>query len=180
MTNPGIDIAIWEQLKKKWAQLDASGRSLKVDFKLINTETDKDRTLAIDVIQTINDEVYVETVQRNAGEAYEMLGIAGLSMEELVQAYKKLLHELYRQTDATDIDLIVEMTPHSAASGETTGYLQQAGVDLKKSIPLNYQHYYVLNALREKMIELLGDRWSRVKAVYHAGDVEFYFDYQES
>jgi hypothetical protein len=89
------------------------------------------------------------------------------------------LHELHRRVEKEDSDLVVMMTPHSETSGETTGYLQQPGSDLKNSIPVNYQHYYVLNALREKMIELSGDRWSRVKAVYHAGDVEFHFDYPE-
>jgi hypothetical protein len=180
MNNPDFDIAIWEQLRKKWAQLDESGKSVRVDFQLIHTDAEKDKTLAIDVIQTIDEEIVVETVQRNAGEAHETLGISGLSTEELVQAYKKMLHELYRRSGAEDTDLIVEMTPHAATAGESTGYLQQAGSDLKKSVPLNYQHYYVLNTLREKMIGLPRDHWSRVKAIYHAGDVEFYFDFQDN
>ena len=87
---------------------------------------------------------------------------------------------MYRRVDKEkDVDLVVFMTPHSETSGETKGYLQESGTELKTSIMLNYQHYYVLNALREKMIELSGDGWSRVKAVYHAGDVEFHFDYPE-
>jgi hypothetical protein len=35
----------------------------------------------------------------------------------------------------------------------------------------------VLNALREKMIEQLGESWSQVRAVYRAGALEFYFEY---
>ena len=178
MNNPGIDVAIWEQLRAKWAQLDASEQTLKVDFKLINVDVDKDKTLAIDVIQSINEEVFVETVQRTAGEAYETLGIVGLSMEELVEAYKKMLHQLYRRVKKQDADLVVVMTPHSATSGETTGYLQQPETELKSSVLLNYQHYYLLNALHEKMIELSGDRWSRVKAVYHSGEVEILFEHE--
>jgi len=180
MNNSGIDVTIWKQLRKKWIQLDASGKSLKVDFKLITTDAEKDKTLAIDVVQTINDEVYIETVQQNAGEAYSILGIDGLSRKELVQMYKKMLHELYRRVEQEDVDLVVEMTPHSPTSGETKGYLQQPGTGLKTSVMLNYQHYYVLSAIREKMIELAGDGWSQAKAVYHASDVKFYFDYQKS
>jgi hypothetical protein len=180
MNNPGIDIAIWEQLKKKWAQLDANGRALKVDFRLISADVTKDKTLAIDVVQTVNDEVYVETVQRNAGEAHKTLGIAGLSREELIRVYKKMLRELYGRIKKPNSDLIVEMTPHSDISGETTGYLQQPTTGKRYSIELNYQHYYVLNAIRAKMIELEGDRGSKIKAVYHAGNVEFHSDYQES
>ena len=173
-----MDVAVWDQLRKKWAQLDASGHTLKIDFNLINNENDREKTLAIDVVQTINDEIYVETVQRTAGEAYATLGIAEFSMEQLVEAYKKLLRQLYRRVKKQDADLVVVMTPHSATSGETTGYLQQPETELKSSVLLNYQHYYVLNALREKMIELLGDRWSRMKAVYHSGEVEIHFEHE--
>lgn len=179
MNNPGIDVKMWEQLRANWTQLNASGKSVKVDFQLINSDAVKDKTLAIDVVQTIDDEIVVETVQRNAGEAYDILGIAGLSMEDLVQTYKKMLHELHREAGKEEVDLIVEMTPHSDVSGETKGYLQKPGADMKTHIPLNYQHYYVLNALRGKMVELVGDRWDRVKALYHAGGIEFHFDYQE-
>ena len=89
MNNPGINAAIWERLKAKWTRFDASEESLRVDFKLITADTEKDKTLAIDVVQTIDDEVYVETVQRNPGEAYRTLGIVGYSIEKLVQTYKK-------------------------------------------------------------------------------------------
>jgi hypothetical protein len=71
------------------------------------------------------------------------------------------------------------MTPHSATSGETICYLVRPEAGEKSSLALNYQHYYVLNALREKMIETVGDAWSRVKVIYRNGDVEYYFEYPE-
>ena len=76
-----------------------------------------------------------------------------------------------------DVDLIVTMAPSSPTSGETRGYVEERQSHIKSSVLVNYQQYYVLNALREKMIESTGDSWNKVKAVYHSGDLEFYFEY---
>jgi len=69
------------------------------------------------------------------------------------------------------------MTPTSSASGELEGVLARINAPVQDSVLVNYRHYYVLNALREKMIESTGDAWSQVRAVYHAGELEFYFEY---
>ena len=177
MNNPGIDLEIWKQLRKKWSDLDADGYKLKIDFRLIAHPNDEKNILAIDVIQNINDELITETVQRNAGEAYTALGIAGLSMERLVEVYKEMLRQLHRQAKQKDVDLIVTMYPSSPNSGEIRGYVEKRNSDIKSSVLVNYWHYYMLNALREKMMELVGDGWSKVRAVYHSGDLEFYFKY---
>ena len=97
MNNPGIDLEIWERLRKKWADLQSDGHSLEIEFRLITDPKDEDNVLAIDVIQTVDDEVFTETVQRNAEEAYAALGIAGLSMERLVEVYKEIMRQLFRQ-----------------------------------------------------------------------------------
>lgn len=177
MNNPGIDLAIWKQLRKKWAELQSDGRTLKIDFRLVGDPENEGNILAIDVIQNIDEEIVTETVQRNAGEAYRTLGIAGLSRERLVEAYKEVMHELYRQTKPKDADLIVTMSPSSPASGEVSGYIEKRGSGVRSSVPVNYQHYYLLNALRENMMELEGKGWSKVKAVYRSGDLEFFFEY---
>jgi len=177
MNNPGIDLEIWKQLRKKWTELDASGHKLKIDFKLIAHPNDENNILAIDVIQNINDDIFVETVQRSAGEAYATLGLAGLSLERLIEVCKEMMRQLHGQSKQKDADLIVTMAPSSPASGETRGYVEERNPDIKDSVLVNYQHYYVLNALREKMIESAGDAWSKVRAVYHSGDLEFYFEY---
>src|SRR5687768_9811514 len=118
MNNPGIDLEIWKQLRRKWTQLDESGHKVKVDFRLIADPRDENKILAIDVVQNIDDELITETVQRGAGEAYATLGIAGLSMEGLVEVYKKMMHQLHRQAKQRDAGLIVTMTPSSSTSGE--------------------------------------------------------------
>ncbi|MBN2118140.1 MAG: hypothetical protein JW730_16305 [Anaerolineales bacterium] len=174
--NPGIDTATWEGLRKKWSALEAAGHALKIEFKLVADPKDEENILAIDVFQHIDEEVITETVQRKAGEADATLGIAGLSMERLVVVYKGMMKQLHaQQAGRHDAELIVTMSPSSKTSGEIRGYLEKS--DGKSSVQVDYQHYYVLNALREKMIEAVGDAWSRVRAVYGSDSLEFYFDY---
>ena len=177
MKNPGMDLEIWKELRRKWADLDAQGHKLKVDFKLIADPQDKNKILVIDVIQQIDGEPITETVQRNAGEAYATLGIVGLSIERLVEVYKKMMEQLHRETQKRDMDLIVTMSPTSLTSGEVRAYLTKSDAPAKNNVQVNYRHYYVLNALRDKMIDQLGENWSEVRAVFHAGDLEFYFEY---
>jgi hypothetical protein len=177
MNNPGIDLEMWTQLRKKWTELDAKGHELKIEFKLIADLEDKSKILVIDVIQHIDGDPVTETVQRNAGEAYTAVGVAGLSMERLVEVYKEMAKQLHRQSNQREMDLIVTMSPTSPTSGEVRAYLQKPDGSVQSSVLVNYRHYYVLNVLRERMIELLGENWSRVKAVYHAGDLDFYFEY---
>ena len=177
MNNPGIDLTIWEQLKQKWDKLDREGHSLEIVFKLIVDKNNEDKTLAIDVIQKIDNEIIIETVQHVAKEAYETLGIAGLSLERLVEVYKEKLHQIHSQSNMPYAYLIVTMTPSSPLSGEVKGYLEKRKKNQKFSIPVNYQHYYLLIAIRDKMIELVGDSWSQAKAVYWQGALTFYFEY---
>jgi len=177
MNNPGIDLAIWEQLRKKWSELERAGHKLKIDFHLIADVNNGENVLAIDVIQNINDDVITETVQQKTGEANAKLGIAGLSMEQIIEVYKKMMKQLHREFKQRDADLIVTMSPTSPASGEVRGYLEKPNSEAKHYVAVDYRHYYVLNALRERMIELVGNGWSKVRAVYRSGNVEFHFEY---
>ena len=177
MNNPGIDLAIWKQLKRKWAELDESGHKVEIEFNLILTGDAEERTIAIDVVQKIDNKIVLETVQREAGEAYEILGIAGLSIERLVEIYKEKLKVLYKQIQNANTFLTVTMTPSSSLSGEVKACLDDRNKNQKSSVQVNYQHYYLLNALRDKMIEIVGDAWSQVRAVYWQDTLEFYFEY---
>jgi hypothetical protein len=177
MNNPGIALEIWKRLRQKWTELDASGHKLKIEFKLIADPKDKNKILVIDVIQHIDGEPITETIQRNAGEVYAALGIAGLSMERLVEVYKEMLKQLHRQGSQRDMDLIVSMSPTSPTSGEVRAYMGKPEVSVQNSVLVNYRHYYVLNALRERMIEAVGEGWSKVRAVYQPDALEFYFEY---
>jgi hypothetical protein len=178
MNNPGMDLEIWKQLRAKWTELDARGHKIKVDFKLIADPEDQNKILVIDVIQHIDDQPITETVQRMAGEAYTMLGIAGLSMERLVEVYKEMTKKLHNQAKQRDMDLIVTMSPTSSTSGEVSAQLGVLDAPVQTNVMVNYRHYYVLNALREKMIESTGDAWKQVRAVYHPNELEFYFEYE--
>jgi hypothetical protein len=177
MNNPGIDLVTWERLRNKWTELHSTGNKLEIEFRLIADPKDENNILAIDVIQNINDDVLTETVQRNAREAYATLGIDGLSMEALVEAFKNMMRKLHSQTNQKELDLVVTMSPTSSTSGEIKGYVGRENSDVRSSVPVNYRHYYLLNVLREKMVGLVGDSWTDVKAVYRSGDLEFYFEY---
>ena len=176
MDNPGMDRAIWERLKNKWSELDKQGHKLTVEFRLVADPKDARNILAIDVIQNIDGEVITETVQRKAGEAYSTLGIDGLSQERLVEGYKEMMSQLHRQSEQNDVDLIVTMTPTSPTSGELRAYTEKRNTDEKSSVSVNYQHYYLLNALGEKIMESSGKSWRRVRTVYHPDDLKFYFE----
>src|SRR5687768_14363600 len=177
MNNPGMDFEIWKGLRKKWTELDARGHKVKVDIQMIAHPSEKEDVLAIDVVQHIDGKPVTETVQRQAGEAYAALGIAGLSMEHLVEVYKEMLGQLCSLSKVRNIDVIVTMSPTSETSGELTGLLVVPDAPAQSPVQVNYQHYYVLNALRDRMSEMLGERWSQVRAVYHEGNVEFHFEY---
>lgn len=177
MKKPIMDFTVWQQLRKKWINLDSSGHSLKVEFRLITNDSKKDKTLAIDVVQIIDDDIIVETMQRRNGEAYAFLGIADLSAEHLKAVYKEQMAELHCRMGQPDGCLVITMSPTSEMSGEITGYLQSHDEPVKQAVLTNYQHYYVLNALRERMIEQLGESWKQVKAIYQPDSVEFYFEY---
>jgi hypothetical protein len=176
MKNPDIDLIVWKQLREKWINLDANGRALKVDFKLVTSDNEKDKTLAIDVVQSIDDDILVETVQRRKGEAYAALGISELSVEQLKEVYGEMMAQMRSQLGQPESDFVITMSPTSPISGEVIGYLQSHDEPMKRAVLTDYQHYYVLNALREKMSEQLGENWKQVKAIYKHGAVEFYFE----
>ena len=176
MNNPGIDLAIWKRLRKRWTELERAGHKLKIDFHLLADVDDGNNILAIDVIQNIDDELIIETVERNSGEANAMLGIAGLSAERLIEVYKEMMRQLHQQIKQEDMDLIVTMSSTSPTSGEVRGYLQKSNSEVGSSLPVNYQHYYILKALLGNLIQDTGVS-SKVRAVYHSDNLEFYLEH---
>jgi hypothetical protein len=148
-----------------------------VDFQLVGHPTEKNHVLAIDIIQHIDGKPITETVQKTAGEAYGLLGIAGLSMERLVEAYKGMLKKVYSQANVSGMTVEVTMKITSPASGELTGLLVRPDAPVQDPVQLNYQHYYLLKAMRDRMVEITGDAWSEVRAVYRFDELEFFFEY---
>lgn len=175
MKNPGIDLEIWKTLRKKWADLSFNGHKVSVEFQLLSDPNGQKNILAIDAIQTIDDEIVVETVQRTEKAAYATLGLTELSVEQLKETYKKISKPLYLQAKHHDAPLTVTMCPTSSTSGELRGVLEKHNPEIRSSIPVNYQHYYILNALRERMSEQLGKNLGKVTAVYGGDDVKFLF-----
>ena len=182
MNNPGLDTKIWEQLCQKWTELDAKGYKINVNFNILKDPKDEKNILGIDVIQHIDKKLVTETVQHRVGEAYAALGITDLSMERLIEVYKKILKKLHHDTKPKDfdMDLSVTMTWYSATAGEVEGLLVHPDAPVQSTVLVYYRHYYILNALRDKMIESTGDAWTKVRAEYHAGDVVFYFEYEKN
>lgn len=168
---------IWQQLRSKWTELDSKGHKLKIDFQLIAHPVKKNEVLAIDVIQHIDGKPVTETVQREAGEAYPILGIDKLSQESLTEVFKGMMGQLRSQSEPGDVDLVVIMSPTSSTSGQMKGYLVVPDAPVQTPVLLNFQHYYVLSALRDKMMESSGKQWQQVRAVYHLDDLKFYFGY---
>jgi hypothetical protein len=177
MNNPGMDFEIWKRLREKWTEMDAKGHKLKIDFQLIAHPTEKNNVLAIDVIQYIDGKPVTETVQREARQAYALLGIDKLSQESLTEIFKAMMLQLGTQSKLSDVEVVVTMSPTSPTSGELTGYLQVPDAPVQTPVLLNFQYYYVLSALRDKMIESSGKPWSQVRAVYHSGNLDFHFEY---
>lgn len=177
MNNPGMDPATWQGLTEKWAGLRSAGHTLEIEFRLIADAQDEENILAIDVIQSVDEEVVTQTVQRNAEEAYPALGIAGLSLEQLVELYKEIMAQVYRQARMHEASVVVTMSTSSPLSGEVRGHIETPDPTIKNGFPVNYKHYYILHAIRGKMVALLGDGWHTARAVYRFGGLEFYFEY---
>ena len=178
MNNPGMDPENWKRINQKVDALASAGHMVKVTYKLIKSAEDKDKILLIDVIQNIDGEIVTETVEQHPDEGYAAIGIAGFSMEHLVGLYNEWIRKLLIQSHGKQHDtLIVSMSSISPTSGELKGILIKPESNLQSSVQVNYMHYYILNALREKMVEAVGDRCTQVKAVYASQALDFYFDY---
>ena len=166
MNNPGIDAEIWERLRQKRADLNAQGHRLEIEYRRVVHPGENGCVLLIDVLQHIDGEPVTETVQKKAGEADSLLGITGLSMEGLVEIYGETMKELHPECRPRELDLVVTMTPTSPTSGEVSGLLIRVDEPVQTPVRVRYRHYYVLNALRERMIETLGEGWKIVRASY--------------
>jgi hypothetical protein len=177
MKNPGLDPEQWERLTRKWASQEAGDQAVQREYRLIHSEADKDTTILLDVIQTVDDELVTETVQRRAGEADHVLGIAGLSMDGILETYKKVMDQLHQKSGPHGATLTVSMTSTSPTSGEVRAILELPDPPARRSLRVDYRHYSLLRALRDKMIEIVGDGWSSVTAVYRPGALDFFFEY---
>lgn len=177
-----IDPENWQRLTQRWDEIRSTGHTLELRYRRIVAPDDEYRTQVIDIIQNIDAEVFIETVECSKGEVEAILETNNLSLEGLQNEYQVILKNLLmKQPDHHDTHLVVTMMPTSQSSGEISCYLERP--TSRSNVQLNYQHYYMLKALREKMSSIVGESWVRVKVIYRSGmfsNLEFYFDYESS
>ena len=177
MNEPEMNKEVWIALRQKWAALDAGGHTVKVEFNILKDPQDPARDLAIDVAQKIDGEWVVQTVQRQPGEAYPVLGIEGLGLEQLAdvagQAVTSVSEPVTGQkTFAEELHLLMKrISPESA---EISGHIISKTGE-KIGVRANYQHYYVLNAVLERMSLITREEYSGLELHRDKGDGRVYF-----
>jgi hypothetical protein len=161
MNKPLVNTEIWTSLRKKWASLENIS---KVEFNVLRDPEDSSKELAIDVAQNINDEWIVQTVQFQAQEAYPVIGIEGLSLDQLVNLAAQVMNSVTvpitgEETYDDEIHLVMKYI--SPETGEIYGYvISKAGERI--GIRANYQHYYVINKILEQTSKIKKKEYSEV------------------
>lgn len=172
----------WQRLTQRWDEIRSNGHTLEIRYRRIVAPDDENRTQVIDIIQNIDGEVFIETVECSTGEVEAILETNNLSLEGLQKEYEVILKNLLlQQPDHHGTHLVVNMIPTSSSTGEISCYLERPTG--RSNIQLNYRHYYMLKALREKMSSSMGESWVQVQVIYQPGmfsNLEFYFDYESS
>ena len=168
--NPGLQDEIWTALRQKWTRWDAEGHTIKVDFQLLNDPANATKVLAIDVAQKVDGEWVVQTVQRQPKEAYGLLRIEGLNLEQLRELATQTINSLVglaagEEASKEEVHLFLKWI--SPASAEVHGYVLSKSGE-KISLRTNYQHYYVLNEILEQTSQLHGERYSGLEAYRNA------------
>ena len=161
MNNPHINTEIWTELRKKWASLENIS---KVEFNVLRDPEDLSRELAIDVAQNINGEWVVQTVQFQAREAYPVIGIEGLSLDQLVNLAAHVMNSVTvpitgEETNNDEMHFVMKYI--SPETGEMYGHvISKAGERI--GIRANYQHYYVINEILEQKSKIMKKEYSEV------------------
>ena len=161
MNTPHVRTEIWTALRKKWASLENIS---KVEFKVVRDPEDSSRELAIDVAQNINGEWVVQTVQFQAREAYPIIGIEGLSLDQLVSLATQVMISVtvpITGEETYDDEMHLVMKYISPETGEMYGHvISKAGKRI--GIRANYQHYYVINEILEQKSKIMKKEYSEV------------------
>ncbi len=162
---------IWTALREKWTQLDAEGHTVKVDFQLLNDPANKTNVLAIDAAQNIDGEWFVQTEQRQPKEAYPLLRIEGLELEQLTELAAQAINSLVQLVigeGASEDEMHLFLKWVSPASAEVHGYVLSKNGE-RISLRTNYQHYSLLNEILEQTSQLRGERYAGLEAYRSPG-----------
>ena len=107
--------------------------------------------------QNINGEWVVQTVQFQAREAYPVIGIEGLSLDQLVNLAAHVMNSVTvpitgEETNDDEMQLVMKYI--SPETGEMYGHVtSKAGERI--GIRTNYQHYYVINEILEQKSKIM-------------------------
>lgn len=169
MNNPPINKEIWTSLRQKWATLD---NIAKVEFTVLKDPEDESRELAIDVAQNINGEWVVQTVQFRAQEAYSVIGIEGLSLDQLESLATHVVNSVTVPIigeETCDDEMHLVMKRISPETGEIYGHvISKTGERI--GIRANYQHYYVINEILEQRSKIMNEEYSEVQIHRNQGE----------
>lgn len=177
MNNTDMNKEIWIALREKWAALDAQGHAVKVEFNILKDPQDETRDLAIDVAQNINGEWFVQTVQRQPGEACSLLGIDGLGLEKLVELAGQAVVSVTEPVTGAktyEEEMHLFLTRISPEASEISGYILSAAGE-KVRVRANYQHYYLLNAILEGMSGITREEYAGLQLHRDRGAGRVYF-----
>ena len=162
MDNPQLNTEIWATLHQKWATLtDIS----KVEFTILKDPEDESRVLAIDVAQNINGEWVVQTIQRQPKEAYPIIGIKGLMLDQLADLAAIVVDTVTNPItgqETHDEEMHLVMKRISPETSEIYGHVISKTGE-KIGIRANYQHYYVINEILEQRSKIMNEEYSGVQ-----------------
>jgi hypothetical protein len=165
MNNPGLKEEIWTDLRQKWAGLVDEGHTVKVEFNILKDPKDENRDLAIDVAQYIDGEWVVQTVQRQAREAYAVIGIEGLMLDQLINLAGHVVDSITEpitSRETYDDEMHLFMKHISPETSEIYGYvISETGE--KIGVRPNYQHYYVINEILEQISKIMKEKYREIQ-----------------
>jgi hypothetical protein len=165
MNNPGIQQEIWTTLRQKWSTLVAEGHSLKVEFNLLKDPTNESRILAIDVVQNIDGEWHVQTVQSKKQEAYATIGIEKSNLDQLINVASRIVNSVTKPVtgrETYDDEMHVFMKLISPETAEIYGYIISKTGE-KIGIRSSYQHYYILNEILEQISGIMKEKYTEIQ-----------------
>jgi hypothetical protein len=165
MNNPGLKEEIWHALNQKWKRLVNDGHVVKVEFNILLNPIENE-PLAIDVVQSIDHEWIVQTVQRQAGEAYQFLKIDNIGLDQLLgmlkQAVNSVSDPVTNHKTKVNEEMHIYMKRISPETSEVYGHVIVNNGE-KIAIRTNYQHYYLLEAMLERTTNIMREDYSEIQ-----------------
>ena len=165
MNNPGVKEETWSALRQKWDRLAAEGHTLKVEFNILTDPKDESKALAIDVAQNIDGEWHVQTVQRQAQEAYPVIGIEGAGLNQLINLADRVVDSVTEPITGRgtyDDEMHIFMKRISPETSEIHGHVISKTGE-KIGIRANYHHYFVLNEILEQISKLMKEEYAEIQ-----------------